>query len=87
MTESRRRSSNLLVSKVDSRDAGNYTCAPSNALPVSVSVHVIEGRLTIVHQVFLWLLHAAHFLSLLAPSSSTDKKRQRKTTLANLVFF
>ena len=44
VTESRRRSSNLLVSKVNSNDAGNYTCAPSNALPDSVMVHVILGN-------------------------------------------
>lgn len=43
VTESKRRSSQLLVSKVDGRDAGNYTCAPSNAKTDSVMVHVIEG--------------------------------------------
>ena len=44
VTESRRRTSNLLVSKVTIDDAGNYTCAPSNAQADSVMVHVIEGN-------------------------------------------
>ena len=43
MTESRRRTSNLLISKVTKEDAGNYTCAPSNAQADAVMVHVIEG--------------------------------------------
>ena len=43
VTESRRRTSNLLISKVTTKDAGNYTCAPSNAQADSVMVHVIEG--------------------------------------------
>ena len=43
VTESRRRTSNLLISKVTKADAGNYTCAPSNAQAHSVMVHVIEG--------------------------------------------
>ena len=44
VTESRRRTSNLLVSKVTIDDAGNYTCAPPNAQADSVMVHVIEGN-------------------------------------------
>ena len=45
VTESRRRTSNLLISKVTIEDAGNYTCSPSNAQADSVMVHVIEGIL------------------------------------------
>ena len=45
VTESRRRTSNLLVSKVTTDDAGNYTCAPSNAQADSVMVHVIKGKI------------------------------------------
>eukprot|EP00095_Tigriopus_kingsejongensis_P009077 maker-scaffold742_size103727-snap-gene-0.16 protein:Tk09077 transcript:maker-scaffold742_size103727-snap-gene-0.16-mRNA-1 annotation:"defective proboscis extension response" len=44
VTESRRRSSHLLVSKVTSEDAGNYTCAPTNSKIDSVMVHVIQGE-------------------------------------------
>ncbi len=44
VTESRRRTSMLLVSRVTANDAGEYTCAPSNAEPDSVSVHVIQGE-------------------------------------------
>ena len=48
VTESRRRTSNLLVSKVNKKDAGNYTCVPSNARADSVMVHVIDGMFTIL---------------------------------------
>jgi hypothetical protein len=34
----------LQVSKVTKEDAGNYTCAPTNAQADSVMVHVIEGK-------------------------------------------
>jgi hypothetical protein len=44
VTESRRRVSTLLVSKVNKEDAGNYTCVPSNARADSVMVHVIDGK-------------------------------------------
>ena len=47
VTESRRRTSNLLVSKVNKKDAGNYTCVPSNARADSVMVHVIDGMFTV----------------------------------------
>ena len=53
VTESRRRTSNLLVSKVTIDDAGNYTCAPSNAQADSVMVHVIEGN-ELIHHLLLY---------------------------------
>ena len=44
VTESRRRTSRLLVSKVTEADAGNYTCAPAESKTDSVTVHVIKGE-------------------------------------------
>jgi len=44
VTDAKRRTSRLLVSKVNAGDAGNYTCAPSNARPDHVAVHVIQGN-------------------------------------------
>ena len=44
VTESRRRTSQLLVSKVTEADAGNYTCAPAESKTDSVTVHVIKGE-------------------------------------------
>ena len=41
LTERRRKYSRILVSKVTKDDAGNYTCAPSNARADSVMVYVI----------------------------------------------
>jgi len=37
--------SQLLVEKASMRDSGNYTCTPSNALPASIMVHVLQGKL------------------------------------------
>ena len=37
--------SSLLIQTVKPRDAGTYTCAPSNARNYSVVVHVIKGIL------------------------------------------
>jgi len=34
----------LTVKQVNFRHAGNYTCAPSNARPASITVHVLRGE-------------------------------------------
>ena len=41
------RTSKLFISKVTIKDAGKYTCEPSNALPDVVTVDVEEGVLAI----------------------------------------
>lgn len=38
--------SNLLIFASKLADSGNYTCMPSGARPVSIHVHVLEGRPT-----------------------------------------
>lgn len=37
----------LVVDKTKTTHGGNYTCAPSNARPAFVIVHVIEGELVV----------------------------------------
>lgn len=34
----------LTISRASYRHAGNYTCAPSNARPISATVHVLSGE-------------------------------------------
>lgn len=36
--------SKLFVDNVQKSHSGNYTCAPSNAKPASVLVHVVDGN-------------------------------------------
>ncbi|XP_023338741.1 LOW QUALITY PROTEIN: uncharacterized protein LOC111709332 [Eurytemora carolleeae] len=43
ITEKRRRTSHLLISRLRERDSGNYSCSPSNAETDSILVHVLEG--------------------------------------------
>jgi len=43
VTEKRRRSSNLMISRAVASDTGNYSCTPSNAEADTVGVHVLEG--------------------------------------------
>lgn len=38
-------SSNLQIFHSKLHDSGNYTCMPSGARPVSIQVHVLEGKL------------------------------------------
>lgn len=41
-------SSVLLLQEADQRHSGNYTCSPSNAVPASINVHVLnatEGKM------------------------------------------
>lgn len=38
-------SSRFLLPRASATDGGNYTCRPSEALPVSVLVHVLSGKL------------------------------------------
>jgi Immunoglobulin domain len=49
-------SSRLLLPRASVEDGGNYTCVPSEALPVSVLVHVLNGNsscfLLVFHQQF-----------------------------------
>ncbi|XP_017120653.1 uncharacterized protein LOC108141685 [Drosophila elegans] len=40
----------LTVRQVNFRHAGNYTCAPSNARPASITVHVLRGEKTAAMQ-------------------------------------
>ncbi|XP_017760223.1 PREDICTED: uncharacterized protein LOC108550839 [Eufriesea mexicana] len=44
VTEKQTRTSRLLISKALPADSGNYTCAPSTAVPASVLVHVLNGE-------------------------------------------
>jgi hypothetical protein len=39
--------SKLSVENVQRSHTGNYTCAPSNARPASVMVHVVDGKYSI----------------------------------------
>lgn len=39
-----RYSSELLVEEAQRHDSGNYTCAPSNAHPASINVHILNGN-------------------------------------------
>lgn len=39
--------SRLYIRKAVSLDSGNYTCDPANAEPVSISVHVVNGELSL----------------------------------------
>lgn len=34
----------LLIKDVNSNDSGSYVCAPSNAEPDSIQVHVVSGN-------------------------------------------
>lgn len=34
----------LTIKEVHSKHAGNYTCAPSNTGPASITVHVLQGK-------------------------------------------
>lgn len=37
--------SDLLIAKAQKTDAGNYTCAPSNAQSASIIVHILNSTL------------------------------------------
>lgn len=39
----------LLITNVNSNDSGKYTCAPSNADPASIMVHVVNGKCFKLH--------------------------------------
>lgn len=43
VTDKRTRTSRLVVSRATLADSGNYTCAPANAEPSSVSVYILNG--------------------------------------------
>lgn len=36
--------SRLLLTRATVKDSGNYTCAPTSAIPASASVHVLNGK-------------------------------------------
>ena len=45
ITDKRTRTSWLVVARATTADSGNYTCAPANAEPSSVSVYILNGEL------------------------------------------
>lgn len=38
------KSSELVIQHAELRHAGNYTCAPANAKPDSVTVHILHSK-------------------------------------------
>lgn len=44
VTSNRHKSSILTVQNATIRHEGNYTCAPANAKPTSIYVHVLKGK-------------------------------------------
>lgn len=44
VTDKLSRTSRLVVTRATPADSGNYTCAPANADPASVSVYIISGK-------------------------------------------
>lgn len=49
----------LSIKEVHLKNAGNYTCAPPNAKPSSIMVHVLRGM-----YFFLFLFHSIFFFVL-----------------------
>lgn len=47
--------SRLLVQKAIQSDSGLYTCAPSNANPISVRVHILNGKFSLSFQIQMGL--------------------------------
>lgn len=45
----------LTIQEVHFKHAGNYTCAPSNARPGSITVHVLQGKFSCITEFFITL--------------------------------
>lgn len=45
VTDKHSRTSKLVVTRATTADSGNYTCAPANAEPASISVYIINGEI------------------------------------------
>lgn len=43
VTDKHSRTSRLVLTRATTEDSGNYTCAPANAEPASVSVYILNG--------------------------------------------
>lgn len=39
----------LIIEKADMTHSGKYTCAPSNAAPTSIMLHVLLGELNVIY--------------------------------------
>lgn len=57
-----RSSSVLLLQETDKRHNGNYTCKPSNAVPASINVHVLNATAGNINCVY-FLLHVTNIPS------------------------
>lgn len=70
-------SSNLQIFSSQLSDSGNYTCMPSGARPMSIQVHVLEGkfnlfaapRILFISKFFHLILHVCLFGQLLLCAS------------------
>ena len=56
--------SKLSVENVQRSHTGNYTCAPSNARPASVMVHVVDGKYLLKFILFLSYLGSPEDLNI-----------------------
>lgn len=53
----------LSIQEVNFKHAGNYTCAPSNARPVSITVHVLRGMSNnAVREYILYMFCVARYI-------------------------
>ena len=43
-----RYTSTLVLHNVQKSDSGNYSCVPSNSIPASIFVHILNGRLLLL---------------------------------------
>lgn len=64
----------LIIQEVNFKHAGNYTCAPSNARPTSITVHVLKSKSSF----FIHKLHDMH------ANNSSHRNKLSYQTFANI---
>lgn len=57
----------LLIQRAKVADSGKYTCSPSHANPISINVHVLNGKYFYSLSIYKYILYIIYHIVMIHP--------------------